>query len=474
MKRFNPSTMVPLMLSSWLVMTWPLQAADEVTLVAWGGQMVEATVSEKVSFKGTEQVQVGDTMRGWEATGEPFSLVTPLTQPFRDYRGTPVCGGISSYNRGNGRGAGKWAFGLVEGGPDDGLFFQPRATDNTAVVLAWRRADFETGRIKRLSLSDDGRLTLTRISAAIEGLTKAKGVARLWVENRGDYLVSEPVTLSGGRGAWDNAALRQLSWRVMPLRERDMTGMFAVALGEAVEGDQLTDLRAVGLHLHVEKPPKGTQLRVQQFSVTAVSGQAEPTWAERLVEAGVPGGLVVVAGVGGEGGMMIEIAGAGQHLVHGLAKDDARMVAARRALAKAGVFPLANVATLSASGGRLPYPSEFVRAMIVRPGELDAPLSDTEIERVLAFGGVAWIFEGADWRRIDKPVPDDVDVWTHAFHGPERLPITNDQRLAPVSGVKWMAGKAINQPQVGLRIAGGRTVALRNLDGNGAPSTVFG
>jgi len=441
-------------------------ADDAVTLLDWGGQMVEQQAAERVSFKGAEQIKMDGGVRPWEASGEPFSLVTPLTQPFRGYRGTPVFGGISSYNPGNGRGAGKWPFGLAEDGADDGLFFLPRAADHTAMVLAWRRAEFETGRIKRLSLAEDGRLTVTRIAAEVEGLAKAGGEMRLWVANRGDYLVSDPVTLTGGRGTWDTAALRELNWRAMPLRERDMTGMFAVPSGEPVRAVELTDIRAVGLHLRVTKPPSGTELRVKRFSVQAAAGEAEPTWAERLVEAGVPGGLVVVAGVGAGGGMLTEIAAAGRHLVHGLAKDDARMVAGRRAVAEAGVFPLANVATLPASGGRLPYPSEFVRAMIVRPGELDKPLSDAEIERVLAFGGVAWVAEGAAWRKIEKPVPDDVDVWTHAFHGPERLPITNDKRLQPVSGVKWMAGKAINQPQSGLRIAGGRTVALRNIDDN--------
>jgi outer membrane protein assembly factor BamB len=93
----------------------------------------------------------------------------------------------------------------------------------------------------------------------------------------------------------------------------------------------------------------------------------------------------------------------------------------------------------------------------------DAAPSEEEILRVLAYGGIAWVADDDGWREVRKPIPAEAGEWTHAFHGPDRVPLATDRLLQPVTGLRWQSGIDRNHPRIGLRVAGGRVFSINSI-----------
>ncbi len=82
-----------------------------------------------------------------------------------------------------------------------------------------------------------------------------------------------------------------------------------------------------------------------------------------------------------------------------------------------------------------------------------------EIERVVAPLGVAWIKRDGKWTKRVQPMPDDVDDWQHWDHGADGNPFSHDERIAPTTSLRWLAGGTSVDgagSKVGLRIADGQ------------------
>jgi len=295
---------------------------------------------------------------------------------------------------------------------------------------------------------------------------------RWWVNNSGRYFVARQARAlpADGRVEVSGEELAQLEWGRHPLTHQTYNGLY---VDHDVKADrqssELNDIQAVGLLIQADRPHRSADIAIRRFVVTAETGSEPPGCAARLYDAGRPSGLVVHVGVGSDLTVESELARDGRYLVHGLHPQSDTVHALRRELAERGLFPAANVAWMS-QPGRLPYKDGFVRTMIVDSDQLGgATPGDDEIQRALAYGGTAWVKRGHDYRIIRKEIPHDIDDWTHAFHGPDRIPLSKDRRVRPVSGLRWQAGTDKNAPGLGLRIAGGRVFSVIRVDGRASP-----
>lgn len=174
--------------------------------------------------------------------------------------------------------------------------------------------------------------------------------------------------------------------------------------------------------------------------------------------AGIDSGLAVHVGTT-DGHFETELAAGGGLLVKGLANDVADVQRARQTIRNQGRYGLASVDHV-ASLKRLPYADHLANLVVAdldRLGE-DAP-DVAEIHRVLAPHGVALLKRDGKWTRHTQPVPDDVDTWGHWDHGADGNPFSRDQRVAPTTQLRWLAGTTSAD-------GGGSKVGLRINDGN--------
>ena len=173
------------------------------------------------------------------------------------------------------------------------------------------------------------------------------------------------------------------------------------------------------------------------FLIGAIWLLARPAMgdSELLQRAGVRGGLVVQ--LAGDGVPLAEqLAGlrAGEaFLVHGLSANPAEVSAARTKLLNEGLYGPVSVDLWD--GRHLPYADHLVNLLIVGdPGQAE----QAELMRVLRPGGVLLTRENAQWVRHIKPWPEEMDQWTHYFHGPEGNPVAQDTAVGPPQRLQWL------------------------------------
>jgi outer membrane protein assembly factor BamB len=153
--------------------------------------------------------------------------------------------------------------------------------------------------------------------------------------------------------------------------------------------------------------------------------------ARRILGAtGVRGGLVVHVGCG-DGKLTAALGANDGYLVHGLASDPARAKAAREHIRSLGRYGKVSVAALEAQ--TLPYADNSVNLVVT--GQRVA-MPDGEILRVLAPRGVALIGD----RKLTKPVPPEIDDWSHWRQGPENNPVARDTVVGPPRHLQWVVG----------------------------------
>ena len=153
-----------------------------------------------------------------------------------------------------------------------------------------------------------------------------------------------------------------------------------------------------------------------------------------LEAAGVQGGLVVHLGCG-DGTLTAALRIDDRFLVHGLDRDPANVTEAREALRAHGLASQVSVEAIT--GERLPYTDNLVNLIVAeKPGEI----TESEMQRVLSPRGVALILEGNQWRKVVKPLPDEIDEWTHYMHGPDNNAVAQDSVVGPPHHVQWIGG----------------------------------
>ncbi len=177
--------------------------------------------------------------------------------------------------------------------------------------------------------------------------------------------------------------------------------------------------------------------------------------ARELLEAsGVKGGLVVHVGCA-DGKLTAALRAGDRYLVHGLDTDPEKVAEARRHLRETGVYGPVSVDLFD--GEELPYADNLVNLMVVASGEWQT--AGGEIERVLAPRGVAMVSPNAElalpklpplatrhptpgpgWKAFQKPVPSEIDEWTHDLRDAGGNPVARDRLVGPPRRLQWTAG----------------------------------
>jgi len=155
---------------------------------------------------------------------------------------------------------------------------------------------------------------------------------------------------------------------------------------------------------------------------------------EQIIDAsGVKGGLIVHLGCGnGENTTALRINE--RFIVHGLDKDAKNVQKAREHIRAMDLCGKVSVDQLS--GDQLPYIDNLVNLLV---SEDLGDVSKGEVMRVLCPRGVAYIKDGDKWVKTVKPVPEEVDEWTHYLHNASGNPVANDQVVAPPRRAQWVA-----------------------------------
>ncbi len=204
-------------------------------------------------------------------------------------------------------------------------------------------------------------------------------------------------------------------------------------------------------------------------------GTARADKSEQILTAGVEGGVVVVLGCE-DANLLLEFGADDAYLVQGLDTSAAKVAEARAAIQEAGAYGRVSADVIHEQ--RLPYVDDLVNLIIVLDDELG--IDADEIARVLCPGGVvvasgdessrspATPFAGqsnrvaespspdggaglpsgldrrspglAPWLATVKPVPAEIDEWSHFLCGPDNNAVSNDAVVGPVSGLKWTCG----------------------------------
>lgn len=154
--------------------------------------------------------------------------------------------------------------------------------------------------------------------------------------------------------------------------------------------------------------------------------------ADVLAASGIRGGFVVHLGCG-DGALTAALRATDSFQVHGIDTSSARIAATRAALQARGVY--GPVSADRFDGQTLPYIDGMVN-LVVAEDLGDVALH--EVERVLCPRGVALIRQGGGWKKIVKPVPSEIDDWTHYFHDAGGNAVAHDTAVAPPERLQWV------------------------------------
>lgn len=145
------------------------------------------------------------------------------------------------------------------------------------------------------------------------------------------------------------------------------------------------------------------------------------------------GGLVVQVGCA-DADRLVSLAGENR-LVQGVDRSGESVESARTAIRAAELY--GKVSAVRRIGPSLPYTDGLVNLLIV---ESSGEVSFDEQIRVLAPRGVVYTQTAEGWTRREKPVPDDIDQWTHYLYDASNNAVGADERVGPPKYHQWIAG----------------------------------
>jgi outer membrane protein assembly factor BamB len=174
--------------------------------------------------------------------------------------------------------------------------------------------------------------------------------------------------------------------------------------------------------------------RVAFVAALVLVGLVSVGWgaeSKPLAASGVRGGLVVHLGCG-DGKGTANLRAGDNYIVHGLDSDAANVSAARKHIKSLGLY--GRVSVRRWDDATLPYIDNMVNLVVC---ENAGKVSNDEIMRVLAPGGVLMNRQGEKWTKTVKPRPDEIDDWTHYMHDPSNNAVADDKVIGPVRRLQW-------------------------------------
>jgi len=151
-----------------------------------------------------------------------------------------------------------------------------------------------------------------------------------------------------------------------------------------------------------------------------------------LKETGVQGGLVVHLGCG-DGRLTAELGSGEAFRVQGLAGKIQQVEAARDYVRSLGRYGKVSIDRLS--GTELPYVDNLVNLIVVEDPDL---VAESEIVRVLAPQGVAYVKRTGRWTKKVKPRPGEIDEWTHYLYDAGNNAVSHDTLVGPPRHLQWI------------------------------------
>jgi len=164
--------------------------------------------------------------------------------------------------------------------------------------------------------------------------------------------------------------------------------------------------------------------------LTVAGATAQPDAGRILDAAGVKAGLIVHVGCG-DGELTVALRAGESYLVHGVDAEAGNVTKTRDRIARAGLHGKVSADRLT--GGQLPYVDNLVNLVV---SDDLAPVPMSEVMRVLAPGGVAYVAG----KKTVKPRPANIDEWTHYLHDASNNAVAQDDVVGPPRRVQWRAG----------------------------------
>ena len=160
--------------------------------------------------------------------------------------------------------------------------------------------------------------------------------------------------------------------------------------------------------------------------------QSNSTLVQEILQAtGIKGGLIVHLGCG-DGKLTAALRINDSHIVHGLDTNPRNIEQARKHIRSVGPYGPVSVELWDRTS--LPYANNLIN-LLISEQPLTIPMS--EVMRVLCPHGVAYIKQNGKWIKKLKPLPDDIDEWTHYLHGPDNNAVAMDNRVGPPRQLQW-------------------------------------
>jgi len=153
-----------------------------------------------------------------------------------------------------------------------------------------------------------------------------------------------------------------------------------------------------------------------------------------IQERAITGGVIVHLDCGGgEGTAALRFGD--RFIVQGLDRSLENVVAARTRLRTEQAYGPVSVGLYN--GQQLPYINQSVNVLVA---ESTRTVSEQEMLRVLAPGGIALLRQGDDWRTLTKERSPDTDDWTHYLYDATGNAVSKDTAVAPPVYVQWYSG----------------------------------
>jgi len=164
--------------------------------------------------------------------------------------------------------------------------------------------------------------------------------------------------------------------------------------------------------------------------ILLLTSRGLPDGADLVRSSGITGGFIVHLGCG-DGRLTGELRLHDGFAVQGLDRDAGNIIQARNHLQSLGLYGKVSADTFD--GVHLPYVDNMVNLLIA--DGLGA-VSRAEVLRVLAPRGVALI----GGKKTVKPLPAEIDEWTHYLHGPDNNAVARDTEVGPPRRLQWQGG----------------------------------
>jgi outer membrane protein assembly factor BamB len=192
-------------------------------------------------------------------------------------------------------------------------------------------------------------------------------------------------------------------------------------------------MNAVGLSYH---PAFRGTLNMKNILITLLLACVPALWADtasEIIEAtGIKGGFVVHVGCS-DGQITSGLRARDAFQVHGLSTDAAEVERAREYIQSKGIYGPVSVDVFD--GKTLPYVDNLVNLVVVEKGQ---DISKSELMRVLAPRGVAYVAGKDGWKKTVKPVPAEIDDWSHYLHSAGGNAVAADELAGPPRHLQWL------------------------------------